>query len=351
MANAATRTLPPEEIALFLEQVAMSLRAGIPLYDGMEALKESYAGSKHGERFAVLYQGVLDSGTLHASLEASGLFPPYLVGMVRIGEVAGKLEDVIGALARHYRREAETRDGIRNAIVYPSILVLMLGVVIAVLIVSVLPVFSRVFMGLGITASSPQAGLMHIGMGVGKGVLIAIAVLFVLLLLLLLLLRTKRRDAVLDFLSRVFPPVRNARFHLAAGRLASVVSIMLVSGNSIQQALELAPGVIGDAGYIQRIRACAVLLAGGTPLGDAIERTRLFQPMHAKMIRFGARAGQLDAVMGRLVTIYQEQSDQAISRLVSLIEPTLVALLSIVIGGILLTVTLPLLSVLATLAG
>ena len=120
------KTLPPEETALFCEQVAMVLKAGIPLSDGMETLAKSYADSRYGARFLSIQTALEQRGSLSDALEDAHIFPQYLCAMVRIGERAGKLDDVMTALANYYQWEADIRISVKNAILYPTVLVMML---------------------------------------------------------------------------------------------------------------------------------------------------------------------------------------------------------------------------------
>lgn len=342
-------TLPAEETALFCEQVSMVLKAGIPLYDGMETLMETYRGSRYGGQFEAIYQALLKNGGLGDAISETALFPAYMVGMVRIGEKAGKLDEIMDALASYYRWEAEVRVSVRNAILYPAVLVLMLAVVIAILLISVLPVFTRVFESLGISAGTGAGSLMRVGTGIGYGALILIGIALLVGLVFGILLRSRHSAGAVKVLYRLLPPVREAATRLSAGRFASVLSIMLVAGYPLGDAMEMAESVITDEAYQHKIVACARRMQEGVPFADAVANGGLFDPIHEKMIRFGSAAGQLDSVMAKLRDLYQEEADNAIQYLVSMIEPTLVTVLCIVIGGILLSVMLPLLSILTAI--
>ncbi len=347
--NERIKTLPANETALFCEQIAMVLKAGIPLYDGMETLAESYRDSRYGERFEQIYASLVKSGSLSDAVSNAGIFPRYMCAMVGIGERTGKLDEVMGALASYYHWEAQVRGAVKNAILYPVVLVLMLAVVIAILVVSVLPVFNRVFESLGVTAGSASASAMRIGMSVGGVVLVLIGLILVALVVVLLLLRSRQRTKVFDWLCRVIPPIGKAAQKLSAGRFCSVLSMMFTAGYNLDAAMELAVTVVDDARYASKIENCAGLMQGGMPIAQAMSESKLFDSMHDKMVRFGAAAGQLPGVMERLKEAYMQEADDSISQLVSLIEPTLVTILSIVIGGILLSVMLPLLSILSAI--
>jgi type IV pilus assembly protein PilC len=345
--NTTQKTLPPDETALFCEQVAMVLKAGIPLGDGMETLARSYAGSRYGARFESMRDELERRGTFSEALAAAGIFPSYLLAMMRIGERSGKLDEVMASLANYYQWEAQIKSSVKSAILYPSVLVMMLAVVIAILVISVLPVFQRVFDSLGLAANSSASAAMQIGVGVGKGMLILVGVFAVALIAFGILLRTNKRESVLAFLSKLLPPVRRVNARLSTARYASALSMMLSAGYPVEDAMQLAPSVVADEKHRRQAeRAREHLLSGGS-FADAAEKSGLFEPMHEKMIRFGTAAGKLDAVMDKLSGIYMTEADDAIHNVIAMIEPTLVAVLSIVIGGILLSVMLPLLSVLS----
>ena len=343
------KTLPPDETALFCEQIAMVLQAGIPLGDGMETLARSYAGSRYGARFEEMHVSLERGGTFSQVLEKTGIFPDYLLAMTRIGERSGKLDEVMVSLANYYQWEAQIKSSVKSAILYPSVLVMMLAVVIAILVISVLPVFQRVFDSLGLAATSPATAAMQIGVGVGKGMLILVGVFALLLLVVGILLSTNKRKPVLALLAGVIPAVRRVNARLSTARYASALSMMLSAGYPVEDAMRLAPSVVTDDKHKKQAElAQQELLAGGS-FAQAAEKSGLFDAMHEKMIRFGTAAGKLDTVMEKLSGIYMGEADDAIHHVIAMIEPTLVAILSVVIGGILLSVMLPLLSVLSAI--
>ena len=342
------KTLPPDETALFCEQVAMVLKAGIPLSDGMETLARSYADSRYGARFEQICAALEKRGTLSDALSEAGIFPDYQVAMTRIGERSGKLDEVMASLANYYQWEAQIKSSVKNAILYPSVLVMMLAVVIAILVISVIPVFQRVFDSLGLSAGSAASGAMAIGVGVGKGMLVLVGVLAIALVIVGILLRTSRRKSVLALLSGVIPAVRRVNARLSTARYASALSMMLSAGYPVEDAMQLAPSVVTDEKHRRQAELAKTELLRGASFADAAEKSRLFDPMHEKMIRFGTAAGKIDSVMEKLSGIYMSEADDAIHNVISMIEPALVAVLSVVIGGILLSVMLPLLSVLSS---
>ncbi len=338
-----------EETSAFCTQIALILNAGMPLHDGLEALSQSYGGARGGEAYADISQRVTEGGLLGEALKESGIFPKYMIEMATIGERTGKLELVCQSLAAHYRREAQVRSAVKSATTYPLVLMAMMACVIAVLTFKVVPIFEQALGGMGLSVGGGAGALMRLGMGVGKGVMIAVGAAAVLILISVILLRTRFRSQVLRALSRLFPPVKKLGERIFAARFASVMAMMLRSGFPIEEALQMTPAIVDDEVVRRRVEAVGRDVAGGRSFADALERSALFDGLSMRMICTGCVAGQADVSLAQVAGRYEEEVDEGISRLVSIIEPTLVALLSIVIGAILLSVMLPMAGVISSI--
>ncbi len=343
-----TGVLPPDELALFCDQLSIVLEAGLPLSDAMATLAENYAGTPNGARFAAVNAALQAHDTLKDALEQVGLFPPYLIGMVHTGEQAGRLDEVLAGLSRYYAREADIRAQIKSAVTYPSVLVLMMAAVIAVLVSSVMPVFARIYASLGTDLAANMTA--NVGIAAGRTVLIVIAALVALLLAAVILYNTRARGALLRVLGAVLPPLRRTEDALYASRFAEVMGLMLKSGCDLDEAMERTREIPGSDSNRAKAVLCGARMRSGQGFYEAVSAAEIFSPLHNKLIRTGVTAGKLDAVMEKLGQTYAEQAETQLARLVSAIEPTLVALLCVAIGGILLTVMLPLLTVLSSMA-
>lgn len=344
----ARRYLNPEETAIFCEQIALILDSGIPLHDGIEALAGNYRNSAYAAYFNGMYERMNASGSFYEAVRDAGLFEPYLVSMVRIGEAAGKLDAVMKALADYYDGQSKTSRMIKNAVLYPAALILMMAVVVAVLVIQVLPVFDQVFQSLGSDLSAAGGGFMRFGMVAGRAVLVLAGVLLAAVLVGLILSKTAARAPFYRFLARVFPPVARVRKKIVAQRFAAVISMMLSSGYPLEQGLELAADITGDGPAREKIIQIRRQM-GEKSFAEAVREAGLFDEIHNKMIAVGQMSGQTDSVMRRLAALYEEELAQSVSYLVSLIEPTLVAFVSVMVGAILLSVMLPLLGIMSSI--
>lgn len=347
--NSQKNQLPAQETALFCGQIAMILKSGILLSDGLAVLYDTYKNSKYADKFKKMLDGVESNLSFYDSIVSMNMFSDYMVNMIHIGEKTGNLDDVMESLSEYYSKQAMIRKSIKSAVLYPSILIAMMTVVITVLVVKVLPIFDQIYKNLGTELYSSSSSLMNLGLTAGKVLLIVIGLLLLVIMIVFILLASKYRDPFIDKVSRFFSDIRRIRDKISAWRFASVISMMFTSGYNMEEALELAPTVIFDKDFRKKTQRCKQLIENRYSFVQALTEVDIFEPMQNKMILIASATGQLDSVMNKIADIYEEEIDEGISYLVSLTEPTLVAVLSVIIGGILLTVMLPLISIISSM--
>jgi len=164
-----------------------------------------------------------------------------------------------------------------------------------------------------------------------------------------ILMRTKHRDKVMNLVQKLMPSLQNLNKKLSASRVASVLSMMLSGGFPTGEALEMTSAVLSDKEAAAKVEDIRNKLEEGSTFAEAVTSTGLFEDLHNRMITMGSATGKEDQVLSKLAGLYEEQVEDGITRLVAIIEPTLVALLSIVIGAVLLSVMLPMAGILSSL--
>jgi len=334
--------LSAEETALFCSQAAMVLRSGIPLVDGIGALCDDFRTTRSGPLFDRLHRALEDAGALYAALEAAPVLPPYAIRMIRVGEQAGKLDDVLCALADSYQREAQVRRNLKQAILYPTALSLLMAAVIAVVVFCVMPVFARVLRDLGAGLYATAEGVMNVGTVIGVAAMAIVGAILLVAAIAAVLLRTRFREKVLSVLRRLTPIFGRITRAMDAERFATAMTTLLASGYPIEDALPLVEGLSGGAEMRAKVVGVREAVARGVSFSEAVAQADIFDGLHARMLRAGASAGRVDSVLGKLAAIYRERFDRDISNAEALIEPILVALLAVIAGAILLSVMLPL---------
>ena len=349
MTGKGKRGIASAELSSFCSQVALILSAGLPLYDGMETLAETTRDSEYADLYQSASKGVNETGSLYQALKQDGRWPTYLVEMAGIGEQTGQLESVMNGLADYYGREDRSRSSVVSAVTYPLVLGVMLVLIVLIMLWKVLPVFRRVLNSMGVEMTRSGAALMKFGSTVGWVVLALVGLAVLAVLVCAILMKTSARERVLGLLRSVFPPIRRLSMKLSASRVASVLSMMLSSGFPTGEAFRLMPTILSDGEAAGRVEGIRKDLDAGESFADAMSRSKLFDGLHDRMIRMGVAAGCEDQVMAKIAGIYEEQVETGISQLVAIIEPTLIALLSIVIGAILLSVMLPMAGILSSM--
>ena len=328
------KQLSAAELSNFCGQVALILEAGLPLYDGMETLAGADSASAHADFYQAASRGVTETGSLYEALKKDGRWPEYLVEMTGIGERAGQLEKVMRGLEAYYAREDRIRSAVSSAVTYPLVLGGMLVVIVLILLWRVLPVFRRVLSGMGVGLSDSGSAMMRIGAAVGWIVLAAVLLAAVGVIAAVVLLRTGHREKVMSLLERI----------------AGVLSMMLSGGFPMEEALSMTESVLGDNPEARaKTKKLHQALEEGKTFADAVAQSAGFDPLHESMVRMGSATGREDQVLSRLAVLYEEQAEEDITRLVSIIEPTLIAILAVVIGAVLLSVMLPMAGILTSL--
>ena len=349
MKEQKNKQLSAAELSNFCGQVALILEAGLPLYDGMETLVKADSTSANAAAYEAASRGVTETGSLYEALKRDGVWPEYLVEMIGIGERSGQLEKVMRGLETYYAREDRIRTSVSSAVTYPLVLGAMLVVIVLILLWRVLPVFRRVLGSMGVGLNESGSTMMRIGAAVGWIVLVLVALAVIAVLVGIVLVKSGKGDQLLAFLRRTFPAIGQLSRKLSASRVASVLSMMLSGGFPTDEALEMTAAVLTDREAAQKVANIRESLANGEGFADAVSREDLFDDLHESMLRMGSATGREDQVLAKLSELYEEQAEDQIVRLISVIEPTLVAVLAVVIGAVLLSVVLPMAGILTSL--
>ena len=345
------RIMSSEELSSFCDQIALMLSSGMTLRDGIEMLAEDeMKGNEKVHPYTNLYKVVDETGSLYVAMkENEEDWPSYMIEMVDIGEQTGRLEDIMNSLSTYYQREGRIRSAAVSAITYPLVLGVMLVVIIGILLWRVLPIFRRVLASLGVDSSSSGSVLMQIGSWAGWIVLGLIGLVVLCAIVIVILTKTKLKDKTLSFLKNLFPPVRKLTEKLSASRVAGILGLMMQSGFPMENALEMAPAALADQESVDKVRFIRDEMKKDQTFQEALAKSGLFADFYNRMVKVGAASGHEPQVMEKIAEIYEEQVEDGLDHLISIVEPTLVALLSIVIGAILLSVMLPMAGVLSSM--
>lgn len=339
--------LTNQELYQFCEQFSIILRSGMSAVEGLAILNDDDQPPRGHEILSFLSRDMEESGSLAHAMEASGAFPSSACAYVRTGEETGCLDEVMQGLASFYQQEIQVAQQIQSAVTYPLVMLGMMSAVIVILLVKVLPVFRQVFRQLGLEMSGVSGVLLGFGQSLSRySTLLLILLILFIGFLLFLCFHPNGRILTRKIVYR-FPGMKGIPVCLDYSRLCHCISIGLRSGLPPELCVELAHAVVSEPELSRKLKSVQDLLSQGQGFTDAITQEKLFAPMELRMISLGVQAGAADEVIGKLSERYEEHSLESISHIVSILEPTIVIVLSLLVGLVLLSVMMPLLGLLS----
>ena len=353
LSNTTTETqkrslaLSHTEIAAFCSQISMIMNSGISVAEGLSIMLNDTESPQEHDILKQIHEQVDAGNPLFIALKKTGCFPKYVLDMTEIGERTGRLDTVMASLASYYEREESISKSIRHAVSYPMIMVGMMLIVFIVLVVQVLPVFNQVFEQLGAEMTGLSRNMMHLGQLIGQYSFVLVGIVALIVIAFVVMRSTTTGKALFERLKhRMF---RKISAKIASERFASSMSMMIKSGLDIEQSLEMAYKIVDNSLVREKIDICRKRLESGSNFSDAIVEADIFSGIHGRMVSIGFKTGTVDAVMDKLSVTYEEEIDTQISNAIAVLEPTLVAILSVVVGMILLSVMLPLMGIMSSI--
>ncbi len=329
--------------------MALLLHAGIATADGIDILKEDTKDPSAQKIYDSIGQ-VLHSGEkFHVALSMSEVFPDYVIQMVTIGEESGSIDTVMESLADYYDREENIESSIKSAVSYPLIMVFMMLVVVLVLITKVLPIFEQVFTQLGTSMSGFSQSLLNLGNALNRYSVIMVAILVILAVCFIYFAMTTSGKEQLRNLLRKFGPTKRLMQEIETERFSSGMVLTLSSGMDTYESLALVKKLVTSDELKDKIDKCREMLLDGDSFPEALEKAEIFNSFYSQMIQVGFKSGSMDQAMKRVAERIEHDTQKRIYSLISVLEPTLVIILSIIVGMILLSVILPLMGIMSTI--
>ncbi|MDD2218150.1 MAG: type II secretion system F family protein [Eubacteriales bacterium] len=332
------------ELSVFCGQISMMVNSGILLHSGIQMIANDTSDYRKKEIFYELSTHMEAGDSIDVALQKTGAFPQYMLRLIKIGTRSGKLDSVMEALASYYGRQHTLKENIKSAIIYPIVLIAMMLIVLIFLTSKVMPVFAQVFHSLGTEISPWTAAIMNIGITFGR--YSAVFAILSVLLFVALLLTIRTEKGRFSFFSFIMGRKIAYKFDIAT--FTSSMSLMLSGGLDIETAFNLSGEAVSSDRIKSKIKTAEELMRKGTiSFSHALSEVAILSDTMTTLLSTGAQAGSVDSALQYIADIYEEEYRNAMMRRVSLIEPISVAVISILIGSILVSVMLPLLSILS----
>jgi type IV pilus assembly protein PilC len=346
----AGKTISARDIAFFSRQIATMLKSGVPIVTSMEIL----AGGQKNPRMKSLINTIradIESGSsLYEALSKHPVqFDELYRNLVRAGESAGVLETVLDTIAT-YKENIETLKGkIKKAMFYPAMVVAVAILVSSILLIWVVPQFEEVFKGFD--ADLPAFTKMIIAMSDFMISWWWLMLLGTVGLVVAFIMLKKRSPAFAHFLDRTVlkvPVIGQIMHNAAIARFSRTLAVTFKAGVPLVEALDSVSGATGNMVYTEAVRRIRDDVAVGYQLNMAMKQTNLFPHMVVQMAAIGEEAGALDAMLFKVAEHYEQEVNNAVDALASLIEPLIMVFLGVIVGGMVVGMYLPIFKLAST---
>jgi type IV pilus assembly protein PilC len=331
------------DIAIFSRQLATMLAAGIPLVQAFEIVGNGHENAAMQKLILTVKADVEGGSALAEALAKHPIyFDDLFVNLVEAGEQAGALETLLDKIATYKEKTEAIKKKIKKALTYPAAVLVVAFVVTAILLIFVIPSFEDLFKGFGadlptftrmvidLSAFVRTQGVILVGI---IGAAIGAFIYF-----------KKRSRAFRHFLDRMMlkvPVIGPIMQKAAIARYARTLSTMFAAGVPLVEAMESVAGATGNIVYELGVLAMRDEVATGQRLQQAMENTDLFPNMVIQMIAVGEESGSLDEMSAKVADFYEEDVDNAVDNLSSLLEPMIMAILGVLVGGLVVAMYLP----------
>ena len=345
-----------KELAVFTRQFSVMIDAGLPLVSCLDILAQQQQNAFFRDTLNQVRQNVEEGATLASALgKHPKVFDNLYTNMVEAGETGGVLDLILQRLATLIEKVVKLKRSIVSASIYPSAVVAVAIGAVAVIMVVVIPQFQQIFIGLlGPGEALPLPTRIVMGISnflAGWGGLVTLVALIATAVGLSSYYKTEKGRWQIDAVMLKLPIFGNILQKIGVARFARILSTLLSSGVPILQSLDITAKTAGNVIIEDAILKVRAGVERGESFVEPLKAANVFPHMVGQMVGVGEQTGALDAMLGKIADFYEDEVDSAIADLLAMIEPVLIAFLGITIGGIVISMYLPLFTLIGKLAG
>ncbi len=335
--------ITPKDITIFSRQLATMMSSGVALVQAFEIVGRGHDNPAMQELILGLKADVETGLSLVESLRKRPLqFNDLYVNLVEAGEHAGILEGILHKIAMYMEKTEALKSKIKAALFYPTAVIVVAGIVVTILMIFVIPQFSELFSSFGADLPALTQFLVDTSnffvqwwwliFGVVGGTVYG---------LMELKKRSKKAQEIIDRYSLKLPVLGDVLTKASIARFARTLETMFAAGTPLVEAMVSVAGACGNKVYYDACMQMKDEISTGTQLQASMRDTGLFPNMVVQMVAIGEEAGSIDAMLGKVADWYEQEVDDAVEALTSLLEPAIMAFLGVVIGGIVIGMYLP----------
>jgi type IV pilus assembly protein PilC len=337
------KKIQDKDLTLFTRQLATMMKAGVPLLQSFDIVGKGHANPSMSKLIMDLRADIETGTSLNNAFRKYPLyFDPLFCNLVGAGEQAGILEDLLTRLAIYKEKTLALKAKIKSALMYPISILAIAFVVTAVIMIWVVPAFKEVFTSFGADLPTPTLVVMAMSDFVVKWWLVIFGSLFgAIYFFFQSWRRSLKMQQAMDRLMLRLPVFGDVIRKATIARWTRTLATMFAAGVPLVEALDSVGGAAGNAVYLEATRKIQTEVSTGTSLTVAMQNANVFPNMVTQMVSIGEESGALDGMLGKVADFYEEEVDEAVSALSSLMEPMIMVILGVLIGGLVVAMYLP----------
>jgi type IV pilus assembly protein PilC len=343
MFGASGSRVKPRDVAIFSRQIAAMMAAGVPMVQAFEIIANGQKNARFKNMLVEIRQSIEGGSSLH---EALGLYPvefdELYRNLVHAGESAGVLDTVLDTVATYKERMESIKAKIKKALFYPIMILVVAFLVSMILLLFVVPVFQQTFAEAKVELPAPTQFIVSASIFVQSYWWVMIGVIVGSIFALIFFKKRSLKFAhFLDRLSLKLPVIGDILNKSAIARFARTLGVTFHAGVPLVEALEAVSGATGSVVYGDAVKQMRDDIAVGHQLQLAMRQTNLFPNMVVQMTAIGEEAGSLDHMLFKVAEFYEEEVETAVDTLASLLEPLIMVVLGVLVGGMVISLYLP----------
>ena len=341
-----------KELAVFTRQFSVMIDAGLPLVQCLEIL----AGQQENKTFQQVLtatRGAVEGGaTLSTAMgQHEKVFDPLYVNLVEAGETGGILDTILQRLSLYIEKNVKLKRAVKSALVYPVSVISVAVGVITLLLWKVVPIFATLFVGLGVDLPLPTRVVIGLSNFIGSIFGLLILVFFIGMgISIKVWYGTPQGRMLLDGLLLKLPLVGILLRKIAVARFTRTLGTLISSGVPILESLDITARTAGNAVIERALLHVRRSLEAGKTLAGPLKETDVFPGMVTQMIGVGEQTGAMDAMLQKIADFYEDEVDAAVKDLLSALEPAMIVFLGVVVGGIVISMYMPLFTLIGQLS-
>ena len=329
-------------ISRFTRQFATMIGAGLPMVQCLEILSQQMESAQLRKIIGDVKESVQSGTTLAEALSRhKKVFDDLYVNMVDAGEIGGALDVILVRLATYREKADALARKVKGALVYPAVVMTVAIGVTFIMLTYIVPIFAKMFRGLGAELPAPTRFVLSLSGFLRGNILTGLVLLILLIVAYKFYSKTDRGKYKIDALKLRIPLVGDLIRKSSISRFSRTLGTLISSGVPILEALDITARASGNRVIHDAIKRSVLSIAEGETITQPLRQCGVFPPMVTQMISVGEKTGGLDDMLSKIADFYDEEVDAAVAALTSIIEPVIIVLMGIVVGGILIAMYLP----------